>query len=578
MQRTLRTFHYLALGALLSALTACSHKTSNAPLAFVPADTVFVVANLKPLNADAQAAMLEAANQQISTLLARLNTGAGILDADNDPHLASLLRAIAGEYDGVGSVQQLAAKEGVDIRGLSALYTVGLNPVLRLPLSDPAKFSALIGRLEKSYGQPLAQATVGKLKYRHLSFDGAKLQALFVVENQQAVMALAPAGADQALLRRILGVDRPKQSAQDAERLKTLANANTYTPYALGYVDTTRLPALLTDASDPMLKALWSDTKGHILPTTCRADLDRIAARVPMLGFGYTALTAKHAVQRYDIHLAPDIVAAFANVQPAVPGLGSSTPSPFDMALALPIKALHDFWNTQVKAVAAKPFKCPLLTPLNDGFAKLGNALPNTSIPSINDLRGLRISIDTVTRAATGSVPAIRGRLLIASAHPASLFAMAKSFVSALDPIKLTNDAKPVALPSDLTAMATQPGWVAMNDQALAIGIGTGEDAKLGAMLSAPPGAPGERFSAHVDGRMYGKYIAYMAERTTQIMDRAGNAAKTPKQRETLKKMKADTAASLASTRAAIDKIKQMDFAARMGDHGLIFTSTLDLR
>lgn len=573
-----RIFQCLALGGLLLALAACSHKTSNAPLAFVPADTPYVLANLKPLDSDTQAAMLDAFNKQFQSNLAQMNMLTSMLDADDDAHTIGLLHAIISEYDGVETVQQLAAKEGVDLRGLGAFYGVGLSPVLRLPLTDPAKFSALVGRLQKGSGQPLEQATAGKLDYQSLNLGNSKLQALIAVEDKQAVIALAPMDADEALVRRILGVDRPAKSARDEQRLETLAKANDYTPYALGYIDTTRLPVLLTDASDPMLKALAHGDEGQVMPADCRVDLARIAARVPMISVGYTTLSAKHMAGRYDVQLAPDIVKAFANVQPAVPGLGSDTHAPFDLTLALPMDTIHSFLSAQVKAVAAKPFTCGALAKLNDGFASLGNMLPNAKVPPAGDLRGLRVSIDNITHAATGSVPTVRGRVLIASADSASLVAVAKNFVASLASVNLTNDATPVKLPAELTAMAKQPGWAAMNDNALAIGIGTGEDAKLGAMLTAPMGKPGELLSGKVDGQMYGQYVEIMAERTTKSMDELEKTVKDPKQLETIKKLRANTANSLESTRASVAKIKQMNFAARMGKHGLIITSTVDMR
>ncbi|HTM29624.1 MAG TPA: hypothetical protein VL097_09775, partial [Rhodanobacter sp.] len=66
------TTRYIALGLAGILLAACGHKDKNAPLAFVPADTPYVVANLDILDDSTRTAMLAQADAQLPSQLAQL--------------------------------------------------------------------------------------------------------------------------------------------------------------------------------------------------------------------------------------------------------------------------------------------------------------------------------------------------------------------------------------------------------------------------------------------------------------------------------------------------------------------------
>jgi hypothetical protein len=568
------------LGCALLALAACSHKDKNAPLAFVPADTPYLVANLEPLDDATQAAVLAQANTQLPSVVAQFRQSADQLQAKGKTDLAGLMRALAAEYDGK-TAQQVAADSGIAIKGRMAVFGMGLSPVVRMELADPAKFQALVGRLEHGYGHALQTGMLGKQAYRHVRLGNSQLQAVIAVEDKQAVMALLPADADPALLRRAFGLDRPEKSAQDVDRLATLAKANGYQPWVVGYLDTTRLPALLAGGKDPLVQALYKvgaahDTTGSVparmppMAASCLGEFERIAARVPLISTGYTQVDAKRMTQRINIALAPDIVSAFSGIKAELPGLGNDLDAPFDMALALPMEQIRTFWTAQADAVAAKPFTCPMLADLNAQMANLGRSMQKTAIPPVGDLRGLRIAIDSFTPGKGGAMPQVNGRVLVASRNPAGLLALAQAAVPALAQVRLTDDGQPVALPAQVTAMAQQPGWVAMNHAALAVGVGAGEDARLAGMLKAAEGEAGSLLKLHVDGDMYRQWITLIADKTAAAarLAAAQSAAGTPP----------DMSAQLDAMRKQAELIKQVDVEAHVDNHGLVITADRQLR
>jgi hypothetical protein len=588
----------LALGVAGILLAACGHKDKDAPLAFVPADTPYVAANLDVLDDDTRAALFAQANLQLPAQVAQMKAAADQLQA-KDPGAANLLRAFASELDGK-TVETFAKNAGLDTKGYSAIYGLGLSPVVRFQLADPAAFEAFVGRLEGAYGKKLESAKIGDLSYRrHVSAE-AGTEVILAVVGKQAVAALLPADASDALLRQALGLDRPAKSLQEDGRLEKLAKSKGYGKQAVGLIDFSRTLPLLASGKDPLFMAMF---KAHAqaesaktgepvanqmqIPAACQGDASRIASRVPMMSFGYTKLDAKHQDMRLDVALASDISQAFSGLKVALPGLGADATAPFDLSIALPVADLRGFWMAQADAVAAKPFTCPALTDLNDGFAKMGPALQKTAIPPFGDLLGLRIALDSFDAASGQGLPKFTGRVVLGTSNPAGLLAMGQMMTPALAQLKLTADGKPAALPADLTGMIGQPVWLAMGEKALALGIGAGEEAKLADTLKAPTGDAGRMMRMHLDGAMYQSWIKLMMDKADSLTAMSEAMAKSSDEAAggdaaDAAKAKADTAArthaQLQAMQAQAARIEAVSSEMHVDGDGLVITSQSTLK
>jgi hypothetical protein len=571
-----RTTRILAFAVAALGLAACSHNKQT-PLSQVPADTPYLVANLKPLTDDARKALLPASSSSTLRAAQQRSWGqaADALAAHNNDDLAHLVRAFAGTLKGK-SYTQAATEAGIDADGLFAIYGMGLSPVLRGQLKDADKFHAYVDRLEKAYGHPFKKSTLDKITYRHVALRQSKLELIIAVHDEQFVAALLPTGAKKPDLRLLLGLDHPKHSAKAKGKLDALADSNGYGPYSIGYLDTTRLPALIAGGKDPMLKPLMAIFgHGHAdkgfdpakeLPASCQSDLARIAARVPLVSFGYTNLKAKEKTQQLDVKLAPDIVKAFKDVGAAVPGLGQAPASDAlgDIALALLIPKIRDFWLAHAEAIENKPFTCPALKSVNKLAVQAGAYLPKLSLPPIGELRGLRVVVDQLKGNASGQSRHVRGRVLIASHNPTGLLNTAKAMIPGLSQLKVADDGKAVALPRQSTGSVKldEPAWIAMNDKALAIGVGKGEQAPLGDMLAASSGQGGTLMRSDVSGKLYVKWFALMADAQTHFLDADGNNDKAVKRMQ----------ANMDAMRKALEQVKNVSSHASLTDHGLRVT------
>ena len=587
----------LALAIAGTLLASCGHKDKDAPLAFVPADTPYVVANLDVLDDDTRKALLAQADAQLPTEVAQLRTAASEMAA-KDPDSARLLNAVAAELDGQ-TIEAFAQRAGLNMKGYSALYGLGLAPVLRFQLSDPKAFEAFIGRLETAYGKKFDVATVGGQSYRKHVSSEAGTEVIVAVVGKQAVAAVLPADASEPLLRQALGLDRPAKNLQDDGRLEKLAKANDYQKWAVGQLDLTRALPLAAGGKDPLFSAMM---KAHAMaesartgepvanqmqiPASCETDAARIAARVPGASFGYTALDAKHQDMRVDIALADDITAAFSAPKVDMPGLGTPGTAPFDFTLALPVAQLRTFWMAQADAVAAKPFTCPQLADLNDGFAKLGPSLQKAAIPPFGDLLGLRIALDSFSADKHAAMPSFTGRLVVGTSNHAGLLAMGQMLTPALAQLKVSADGKPVALPANLSSILGQPAWLAMGAKALALGIGADEAPKLTEALQAPTGEPGRMLRMHLSGDMYLSWITLMQDKADSFTAAAAAMTKgTGANPADPAQEPADKAASAAlsknqfdAMRAQAARIKAIDAEAHVDRHAMVITSQTELK
>ncbi|HEX7341499.1 MAG TPA: hypothetical protein VF269_04390 [Rhodanobacteraceae bacterium] len=582
-----RTIRWTALGAAMFALAACSHHQSQNPiLSYVPANSPYVLANLKPLTKDIRARLGApgAMRMSLSADAMQLDHAAVDLDKHGKPHLANVMRTLATTIGGK-SMSQVAQELGIDINGMFAAYGLGLSPVARGQLTDPAKFHAYISKLETAYGKTMGEATFDKVNYQTLTLGKSGLQFIVATHARAFTLAILPVKASDQQLGEALGVTKPQHSLVDAQRLSKLAKSEGYLPYLIGYFDTTKLPPLIAGMRDPMLQTLITAAGGQStaaknFPASCQPDLVRIAARMPMISMGYTHIASDSITTQMDMALAPDITKAFAGIGTHVPGLGSASQAPFDLALALPVTTLRDFGMAQADAVQAHPFTCPALTGLNKAFADLKKWLPKAGVPPFGSLRGFHIITDKIVPAAatstgTPGMPDASARLLVASSNPAGLLNIIKAFLPGAAQLNITNNGKPVALtlPNTLaTKVHHKPIWLAMGKQALAIGVGAGEDAKLGALVNAAGGAAGTLSSLHVNGAMYAQWLQSTISAYNGYLARArAKAGKPPLTTQQQKQQQASLDMAFKSLKA----IKDISAVERFDKHGLRVTSTV---
>lgn len=507
----------------LLLLAGCGKKVeSTAPLSFAPADTPYLYANFKPLPDDVAKAWRSKADALLPYSTQGYDKFAELLRAGS-PDIANELQAIAAELASAKSAQQFDRQTGVSPKMRIALYGIGIAPVLRFELADPQAFRGFIARVEKRAGHPFATATLDGQQYWVSGLGNGKLQALLALEGNQAVATLAPANADPALLKRLLGLIKPEHNA--ADRLSGIDGARGYTDYGSGYLDLPKLLARLSDSKDPVTLA-YAAALGAPAPSSdpaCPAEFASIGAQMPLASFGYEQLEADHVRGSFDISLSAALRGMLMNLKQPVPGMAAkSDDSLLDVVVAMPLQKLQGFWQARAQATVAQPYKCPALAALNEGFKSMASSLQQQMSPQMESLLGYRVVLD---KLVLGSGPAaqtqISGRVQAASSAPNALLQLAQKNLPqlALTDVKADGNPIAIALPPQLQALAggATQGWIAADRHSIGVAIGAGEDSKLAGMLAADAGDGSGLMRMHLDGKLYGVFADFSDALTARM-------------------------------------------------------------
>jgi hypothetical protein len=520
----MRRIHRLAALAAACLLAACNKPPAgnDAPLAFAPADTPYAYANLEPVPAAVTEQWSKPMKDYWPTLFAMYE---GILNdakPDMDEHTRQIVVALLDEIKTHGDWDKLRAI-GLKPDGRVALYGVGIVPVLRLELGDPAAFRAEVARVEQAAGAKLPVARTGNQEYWQVG--SAALAAAIAIEGTHLVVTVMPPNAPDSLKQALLGITRPAQNLAAAGTLEALAKQHGLSPYGEGYVDFVRLVERL---SKPLAGSDAEFARALGLPDaaaddTCRREYAQIAQRFPRLTIGAQEMAAQRMAIRTQLEIEPGLAGRFAAAIGAAPGSGDTNVGVVDVSFAAPILKLKDFWLAQAAELAAKPYQCANLASLNESFAQSSVKVDVTVPPPFSDLTGVRLTVDKFEMDKSAGKPQVASKLLIGSTNPMAALAMAQLTLPALQKLKLATDGKPVAVPADALPPMMPPVSVAMTANAIALATGDGEAAALPAFLAAPP-APGAMFvRMRFGGAVYG-WMARSFETMQAAMPASGHA------------------------------------------------------
>jgi hypothetical protein len=508
----MRRFHRYALLALSAGLLAACGKpqetNTDTPLAFAPSDTPYAYANLEPTPIAVSEQWSKHMQEYMPTVLGMYDQLLDKATKDTTPaneRLVKIAKVLLGELKTHSNWDQLR-QIGLKPDARVAVYGVGMVPVLRVELGDAAAFKAEIASIEQKVGEKLPVAKTGTQEYWQIGNE--HVVCAVAIEGSHLVVTILPVNASDALRQALLGITRPAQSLAAAGTLQALAKQYNFTPYGEGFIDFVRITERLSKPPEGT-DAEFATAVGMPAPptpdATCKSEILEIAHKFPRFVIGAGELTAQRinisAQLEIESGLAQEIAAAFG----AAPGTGTPGDGVADVSFALPILKLKDFWIKQADKIAAKPYACAQLKDINDSFAQSKLKVDVTIPPPASDLTGGRFTLDKIELAATpGGMPDFAGKLLMTSNNPGAVLALAQLAVPALKDFKLAADGKAAALPPSLVPGKIPPLFAAMSDKAIAIGVGAGEDAGLGAYLSAPIAKEAVFLRMSFSGKIYG--------------------------------------------------------------------------
>ncbi|KAA9133408.1 hypothetical protein F3N42_03400 [Marinihelvus fidelis] len=518
MTRT-RLFSLAAATAL--AVSACSKDSApagsdadNPLLAYAPADTEYVVANLAPPPEEVLNAWLARAEpllDEIQQMLtqARADLSSGQVDSD-DEELVNLALAVIDELDGKINREGLESI-GLSMRSYQAIYADELLPVFRVALSDPDALRATIGRVEEKAGMVIPEYVVDDRAYWHIANEEWPVSiALAIVEDHLAASVLPAntAGESTPQLRRLLGLDMPATSFADGDALASLNAENGYTAYGSGYLDTARVVETIytTGTAPNNLLGYAMGTPVESTDPACRADADRISTAMPRMITGVTELTADSSSNESRIELAPDIAAGLAALVADVPPAADDDSLFASLSLNVNVGRLRAWALERLEAYRANPFGCPALQDLNLSVDQLYTQLNQPVMPFIGNLKGLRLQLadlGDLSGLSTGDfdLANLAGLASLEVESPQMLVGMAKMMIPGFDQLDLEPGGDPVELPQELMTVVT-PEFAAhavMSRDAIGLSFGKDQSGQLVDFLEEDNDPDGVVFSAEYD-------------------------------------------------------------------------------
>ncbi len=495
--------------------TASPMTSEQGLLRHVPADTPYVFAMIDPLPD-------EVADKFEPKLDAMLTTYQEVLraivqtklsdksDAEDGEGTADDAAALLEELAGLLSVEGFRSA-GIDRDSTMVFYGAGLLPVLRMTLSDGDLLDATIARMERKANQSMPGAMIVGQSYRYAGDEEARL--VVAVIDDEFVMSIVPANLPEDLLKSVLGLTLPSSSIADSGELQKIIDDNGFQSHSVGLIDVERIVATFLDdqsgVNAELLTLMGYD--GSILSDVCRSEIRSMASVAPRIVTGYTEISVEKFTSNTVVELRSDIALGLSTLSAPVPGLGSEQGALFSFGMSLDLLAAREFYASRLDALEAEPYQCELFAELQEGVVK-GRDMLNQPIPPIvysfkgflavlEDIKGMDLAKNQPPTSADF-------RLLISTGNAAGLIAMGAMFSPEIAALDLQPDGIPVRFESPQFAGMADAAYVAMTEDALALSIGAGTEARLGDMLTAAISEPTPFMSMEMDAARYYDFIA----------------------------------------------------------------------
>lgn len=502
--RITRIAAVLAATALLA--TACKREAEstvdNPLLAYVPADTPYLYANLEATPAEVIDAFairaqpsLDAAQTLLSDLKIEINA-----DESGEHREARLASAVLSELDGKLNRQGLESL-GLSLESYAAVYGMGVFPVFRITLKDANALREAIARIERNSGVPFTTHVLDGQEYWRLSDGGEGPAAYFAIFDDHFAFSLFPVAAEPDWLPAFLGQSMPAESTA-AEQLLALNKAKGYTGFGSAILDLQRLAEefMNPNSRTAALLASLGEAPDLDLDAQCQSEIRGIITKAPRMVMGTTELNANRIGISYQLELEQTLAARLTELVADVPVADRSPDKAFTVALGLNVARLRDFLREEFTAIQESPYQCEKLQNLNlqaDAMlAQLNQPMP----PFVNNLKGFRASLDEFD-PANFDPTTVRGLFSLEMEKPQMVIGMAQMMVPGMEGLVLEPGADPVALPQELLSFSNGElqVYAAMGKDSIGVALGDSSQDALARFMEADDDNKSVFFSVEYD-------------------------------------------------------------------------------
>jgi hypothetical protein len=519
---------------IASTLAGCgSNDAPTDPLAYVPADSPYVIANRTPTPVSVLEAWMKMYGVSIEELYAEMA---------KDPQL----QAIEGEFGEwlraalpeVGKMASVTGMEqlGFKVEGRFALYGYGLMPVYRWELSDPKRFADTVARIEERAGKKLAKRKLGDTELWEFAND--KAIVLFGTVGNFFVLTLAPVKSDEARLGAQIGLTLPEASMASSGAMAELDKKYGHDGHISGFIDIRALAQRLTgrNQDDNQVIAAFG---GEIpqLSEACAAELDGMTRNFPRMVLGTTRFDSKQMNITSLLEVEPELAKSMQKITAPIPGIAASDSMMMRFAASIDLPETVRFLGGVADSIAAKPYQCEELADINTSAAEMKQNLANPGLAMAGAMNAIHFGLKSLKMDAGGEMPsAVSAYVTLGSNSPLMLWGLAQQGVPALAQVQLAADGKIVALPGDAVPMPIPLEFKAvMTDKSIGIATADIADADFSAAAAVPPTGDGTVLLYGFSGEFFGMIADQMPAPGPEVEER--EAKEIERGREILKGM-----------------------------------------
>lgn len=401
--------------------------------------------------------------------------------------------ALLEELDGNFSPDGLQ-KLGINARGSFALYGVGMWPVLRIPVSDQAKFEAMLKRVETKVGKSVPTQSYKGVTFREIGDN--KIAMPMVLSKNSFTIGLTSKTFRPTYLDYMLGKTLPKNSMLKTNKLLAIQKKHKYKPFMTGYVDLAGITAALVsqDKSNFLFKSIADvpDVQAN-LSADCKTEYLELVKAMPRVVVGYREVSANGLSMTAGMEVTNDVAKNIASTKSAVP-LANTAMTKEAMGwvgVGLDVEKLIGVLKVYGDRIKSAPYKCAHLRELNN-VPRMYNQV--VSAPTqFKSIKGASFVIGNVdVDLQNNKVNALDVAFVLRTSDPQGIFQMGKLAINSpgFQNVNPKTDGTPVELPLPAQLSGILPSmpkaYVVMTSDALGLALGTQNAQRLSAALKQP--------------------------------------------------------------------------------------------
>lgn len=457
----------------------------------IPADSPYVLADIKAfpydqLNwqwVDSYQKSLTAMRQQMESTMAP------------DPEMRSpdekLVLAILDEIDGRMNKEGLA-ELGLSTQAHMAFYGIGIFPAFRLELGDPAKFEAMLARIEGKVGESMPTKDYNGIKVRYIQEDDVFIPIM--VTDTELLMGVTSTAFEGEFMGILTGKTPVEKNLFNDNHLLAMQKKYGMLPYVSGYVNSQGVVGVLLGDDKSSLTARSLASLGEEAPVVsdvCKAEMRQLAADVPRFVFGYTDVTKTSVSAISGLEMTSDLPKRLMAAKAPIPGHGSemNKKALLTIGVGVDIAKFIEVLRAEAQEVGANPYKCEELDWMNESAEEFyfnAQQIP----PFVRTIQGISFVLSDF-EFRDNQVKKLQMMAVLHSSDPKALWDAVKPFIEGMTgPINLTDNGQAVAiqLPADVTM--TMPDlpipMLSMTKFALSLAMGPGMQDAAAAQMKQP--------------------------------------------------------------------------------------------